>query len=464
MAFANDQNKLETYLATNDYVHYGSNGNIKLASDDADVIQNVIYRRRMQYILNFPVWTNIPPKITQIRVNGMLLCSGNAISRFQVSVLTTVNLVHTLTLSVPLSSGGNGEVNIIPIGVQPQVPKPNREDDSWDAISQFVPTRRPPPTRTESSRPFNGDDNFWFDRTTRRPQIVVTNPSNRDDVPWEVRPQFEATTQRRPSATESITCGVSSITNSLVVRGRNITNGAHPWLGALFFQNNEGLKFICGSTLISKKHVVTAGHCIQSRRKRFRPDELWVVLGRENIQRWSNDGAQIIQTESVHIHSDFRFTTADGDIAVIVLSEEVVFSRFVRPACLWSGSADPRELIEKTGIVIGWGKDEHGQLVTSSPRQVMFPVVSEEECLRSNKAFSEITSNRTFCAGYRNNSGPCNGDSGGGFLIQVDGRWTLRGIVSMSLVTPDGNCDLRQYVVFSDIAGYMQWLLSFLYN
>ncbi|KAB0791003.1 hypothetical protein PPYR_02803 [Photinus pyralis] len=451
--------RLDVQLSVGNRVE-GGNGLIKLAEDEVNVIQNVIQKRRMQYILHFPAWSNVPPRVTRIQVNGRVVCIGDPISRFQVSVLTTINLVHTLTLSVPLTgSSGAG----IPIW----------RPDNGDRDIPLLPTRRPPLIQPEVNRPFDRDD-FWNDvpqippprrpPTTRRPPPIRPAPPTRNEESprpsWEVYPEVESITPRRPPASsQTITCGVPSITNSLIVNGRNYTNGAHPWLGALFVQNNDGLKFICGSTLISKRHVLTAAHCIRTRRKRYRPDELWVVLGRENIRRWSNDGAQIIQTESLHIHPDFRFTTADGDISLIALAEEAVFSTFVRPACLWSGSADPRLLIASTGVVVGWGKDEHGQLVTSSPRQVIFPVVSEEDCLRSNNAFREITSNRTFCAGFRNNSGPCNGDSGGGFLMLVEGQWTLRGIVSMSLITPDGNCDLRQYVVFTDIARYLPWLL-----
>lgn len=65
--------------------------------------------------------------------------------------------------------------------------------------------------------------------------------------------------------------------------------------------------------------------------------------------------------------------------------------------------------------------------------------------------------------GHRNNSGPCNGDSGGGFLMEVNKRWTLRGVVSMSLLHEmNGTCDLEQYVVFTDAAQFLDWLMPFL--
>lgn len=73
----------------------------------------------------------------------------------------------------------------------------------------------------------------------------------------------------------------------------------------------------------------------------------------------------------------------------------------------------------------------------------------------------EITSNRTFCAGSRDGSGPCYGDSGSGFLIQDQKtkRYHLRGIVSLTLFDDKvRTCDLKQYVVYVDVAKHQDWI------
>lgn len=380
-------------------VIYGSNGNIELTAGRLNTLEDILNRRRIRYNINFPYWTNIPPQITGIAINNRVLCSGPPISRRLVSVVSTVNLQHVLTLTTPLGYDVYGPF----------------ENDG-------TPTQFLPPI----------DNKF---ETTQRP--LITRPDN--------------------------ICGLSHNANSLIIGGKRSRKGAHPWLGALFAQKVEGISFTCGTTLVSKRHTVTAAHCVHTKKKRFRADELWIVLGRENIQSWSNDGAQIIQAEAVHIHPDFKFTTADGDIAIIALAEDAIFSTLIRPACLWSEEANIDLIINQLGVVVGWGKDESGK-TTSEPRETYFPVVSGEECLRSNVGFYEITSSRTFCAGYKNKTGPCNGDSGSGFLMKIKGRWTLRGIVSMSLATPDGNCDLTQYVVFSDVTQYKEWMLQILNN
>jgi hypothetical protein len=61
-------------------------------------------------------------------------------------------------------------------------------------------------------------------------------------------------------------------------------------------------------------------------------------------------------------------------------------------------------------------------------------------------------------------SGPCSGDSGGGMYTperMENGatRWMLRGVVSQSLLDETTHqCDLRNYVVFTDVAKHVTWI------
>lgn len=107
----------------------------------------------------------------------------------------------------------------------------------------------------------------------------------------------------------------------------------------------------------------------------------------------------------------------------------------------------------------GWGKDESGAEHVAEPKKVALPVVSQEMCLRSHRAFLNLTSEATFCAGKQDGRGPCTGDSGAGFMIKRNERWTLRGIVSIALEDPvSKSCDLTKYFIFADVAKVVRWL------
>jgi len=58
--------------------------------------------------------------------------------------------------------------------------------------------------------------------------------------------------------------------------------------------------------------------------------------------------------------------------------------------------------------------------------------------------------------------GSCVGDSGGGFALEKEGKWFLRGFVSFGASkTVQGNkttCDARLSALYVDLGEYMQWI------
>ncbi len=105
------------------------------------------------------------------------------------------------------------------------------------------------------------------------------------------------------------------------------------------------------------------------------------------------------------MHPNFHSDSLNNDIAIIRLSVDVVFSRYVHPICLWkSNETDLLEVIGKFGTVVGWGKTQTGQL-SNVLRQASLPVVSWSTCLESNRPFAgSLLTGRNFCAGSRNGS------------------------------------------------------------
>ncbi|RZC40315.1 Trypsin domain containing protein [Asbolus verrucosus] len=255
-------------------------------------------------------------------------------------------------------------------------------------------------------------------------------------------------------------CGVSVVSNPLVVNGNSVLHGTFPWLVALFRVTNTVLEYQCSGSLISKKHVLTAAHCVMKGHARIAPRRLVVLLGKHNLHTAFSEDEKM-KAEDIKVHPEYAPSTSDADLAMIILIKEVQFTRYIRPICLWSELDDIDAVIGQKGKVVGWGKDENN-IMTAEPKQITMPIVSQRQCLWSGEAFKYVTSSRTFCAGERNGAGPCNGDSGGGFIMRRNERWVLRGVVSIS--TYDHNtqsCDLSNYVVFTDISKFKTRLFSF---
>lgn len=245
--------------------------------------------------------------------------------------------------------------------------------------------------------------------------------------------------------------------------GLTIQKGSWPWLVAVYIIQVTGISYNCGANLVSRKSIVSAAHCFQTSEHRHRsPDEVLLSLGRHDVTNWTENGSELRETSHIFIHPDYRKTgliSVDADIAVIWLKASIEFSEFIRPICL-SLLNDDLKTDESEGVVVGWGSDGNDQTVTQTPRCISLPIVSEAECLRSSNTFHGITSNRTFCAGRKDGYGPCHGDSGSGMAVLVQARWTLIGIVSAALAGPADICDLSNYVVFTDVTKYRQWIIS----
>lgn len=82
-------------------------------------------------------------------------------------------------------------------------------------------------------------------------------------------------------------------------------------------------------------------------------------------------------------------------------------------------------------------------------------IISENECRESqNKDFRKYLTYTTFCAGWKNGTAVCNGDSGGGLVLQRPGErlWDLHGVVSISLRRLGTNiCDPNYFTVFTKV-------------
>ncbi|KAJ8712868.1 hypothetical protein PYW08_008172 [Mythimna loreyi] len=263
-------------------------------------------------------------------------------------------------------------------------------------------------------------------------------------------------------------CGVvagGNVRFPLIYHGNFYKRGEIPWLVVIYKLNKGVLQRICGGTLISDLHVLTAAHCLQLASWFVTPvEDITVKIG---VHSLNDPNANLTVTRKLiasYIHEEYNPFTLQNDILILTLDNSVMFNNYIHPACLWSGDIKLSRVVGDIGIVAGWGRrsvdDLRGQL--DEPQMVRAPIVSNLECRGSKAVFHQVTYNTTLCAGYRNGSGPCSGDSGGGLYLLERGKWTLRGLVSLSLQNTWLTCDLNEYVVFTDTAQFLPWIRNIL--
>lgn len=67
-----------------------------------------------------------------------------------------------------------------------------------------------------------------------------------------------------------------------------------------------------------------------------------------------------------------------------------------------------------------------------------------------------MVTSRSFCGGKADGSG----DSGSGVYVVHDGRYYIRGIVSLALLDNTGKCNVNTYSLFTDIIEFDGWIRS----
>ncbi|KAG7213035.1 hypothetical protein KM043_002370 [Ampulex compressa] len=226
-------------------------------------------------------------------------------------------------------------------------------------------------------------------------------------------------------------CGLSDGSHTKIVGGNPAELGAWPWIAALGYRNvnnPSSPKWLCGGTLITSTHVLTAAHCA------YRRTDLFMVrVGALHLND-VNDGAHPVDLliQQQIIHPQYSPSTFTNDIAVLRLQGSVPLSLHM-PICLPLPEKVRNKNYEYSfPFVAGWGSIQFRGPRSLILQEVQLPVVNLQSCKNAYDKFKvTIIDDRVICAGFaRGGKDACEGDSGGPLMTYSDGKYYLLGVVS----------------------------------
>ncbi|KAK9504746.1 hypothetical protein O3M35_008938 [Rhynocoris fuscipes] len=253
------------------------------------------------------------------------------------------------------------------------------------------------------------------------------------------------------------TCGLSNKSPKRVIGGDE--SGVNEWpmmVGIIVFEiYNMKNVFYCGGTLITHRHVVTAGHCIHDDVGRpFTEDRLGFLLGAHDLRKINyDDPLEVRKAEKLIKHPKYIWP-ATYDLAIAVMPM-ITFTPIIGPACL----PTQRFNIENKPLkVAGWGfitPDGPGSDVLKKTNLVGH---SHGNCAQFyNKVANAVfeTKNPYQVCTSQPDTSQCRGDSGGPILwVDPDtNRYTLVAAPSY------GAKECHKYPqVNSDISYFEPWI------
>ncbi|NXK98179.1 PRS55 protease, partial [Formicarius rufipectus] len=197
--------------------------------------------------------------------------------------------------------------------------------------------------------------------------------------------------------------------------GTSVMSGEFPWHVSI---QSHG-RHICGGTIISALWILTAAHCFS----KDLPRDLTVIVG-GNLSVPLEEH----KPDSLILHENFSPVSMANDIALILLSSPIEFSKEKTPVCLpFMSDIHTWQLC----WAAGWGSTSEADAGPASHvlQKALVKLISREQCLEQ---IPQLQENMMCAEVEEGEQGSCQVDSGGPLVCSYWNtmKWFQVGIIS----------------------------------
>lgn len=303
------------------------------------------------------------------------------------------------------------------------------------------------------------DDNYESRPVTRPPSSPVRPTSNPDsltngqydDLNTELSKPINSNNQQSLESKYPLNernCGL--VHETRIVGGDEANPDDFLWMAAIIKSKPKDgdARPFCGGSLITRRHVLTAAHCLEN----LAPRDVLVRLGSYDFDDSTASSLSAdFAIDQFRVPAQYSKKTHSADIAIMRLKTPLSLQDNYKTVCM---PIPRRSYVGVLGTVTGYGSQTQTfRKAAPKLRQVTVPIWENRKC---SVVYKKNLTESFLCAGFEEGGkDACQGDSGGPLMTEgPNERMMIVGVVSHGI-----GCGSPGYPgVYTRTTTYLDWI------